>query len=136
MAESGYELLADEADDEVVVVLVEAVARQADVVREVGGAVRHADRAVLGENHALLLGRQLREPAAAPERIPDGPAPVRIEHRPPRPVQQHVDQIRLVADRVGAAEHRVLRLLRQRRRTAALIQAAAARDRRRSRGLR
>jgi len=52
------QILADEADDEVVVVFVEAVARQADVVRVVARAERHADRAVLGEDDALLVGGQ------------------------------------------------------------------------------
>src|SRR5436190_7544970 len=69
------EILPDEADDEVVVVLVEAVARQPDVVRVVAGAERHADGAVLGENDALLLGRQLRELAAPAQRVPERPFP-------------------------------------------------------------
>src|SRR6476469_3727375 len=46
------QILADEADDEVVVVAVEAVAGQADVVRVVGGAESHADRPVLRQDGA------------------------------------------------------------------------------------
>ena len=67
------QVLPDQADDEVVVALVEAVAGQADVVRVVAGAVRHADRAVLGEDDALLVGGQRRELPAPPQRIPDAP---------------------------------------------------------------
>jgi len=40
---------------------VEAVAGQADVVRVVRGAERHADGAVLGEDDPLPLPGQLRE---------------------------------------------------------------------------
>ena len=101
------EILADQADDEVVVVAVEAVAGQPDVVRVVGGAERHADRAVLGQDRPLLLLRQLGEAAAAAERIPDRPAPVGVEHRPARPVDQRLLEVRLVAERIGAPEHRV-----------------------------
>ena len=84
-------------------------------MRVVAGAERHADRAVLGENDALLFGGQLREAAAPAQRIPHRPGPRRVQHRPPRPVEQRFCQIRLVADRVGPAEHRVFRLLGQRR---------------------
>ena len=49
------QFLPDQADDEVVVVPVEAMAGEPDVVRVVAGAERHADGAVLGENHPLLL---------------------------------------------------------------------------------
>jgi hypothetical protein len=73
--------------------------------------VRHADGAVLGQNGPLLVQWQLREPAAAPQRIPHRPGPRLIEHRPPRAVQQDVGQVGLVAERVRAAEHRVFRLL-------------------------
>ena len=49
-------------------------------MRVVGGAERHADRTVLGEDYTLLVGRQLRELAASPQRIPDRPRPLRIEY--------------------------------------------------------
>ena len=68
------QLLADEADHEVVVVAVEAMAGEADIVRQIGGAEGHADGAVLGEDGALLFGRELRETAAAPQRIPRRPS--------------------------------------------------------------
>jgi hypothetical protein len=53
----GVELAADETDDEVVVVGVEAVAGQADVVGEVGLGVGPAQHAVLSDDRPLLLGR-------------------------------------------------------------------------------
>src|SRR4051812_27838439 len=53
----GKQLLADQADDEVVVVAIEAMARQAYVVRQVSCPERHADRAVLCQDRALLLVR-------------------------------------------------------------------------------
>src|SRR5262245_33115267 len=68
---------------------------------------------MLGEDHALLLVAQLREPAAAPERVPNGPLPERIEYRPPRALQQRFLEIRLVPDGVRAPEHREFRFLRQ-----------------------
>ena len=43
------------------------------------------------------------------------PFPRRVQHRSPRPMQQHLDEVRLVADRIGPPEHRVFRLLHQRR---------------------
>ena len=72
------QLLADQPDDEVVVVAVEPVAGEPDVVRVIGGAERHADRAVLGENRALLFrsaavrtrrcaGADTRSPRAKPD---------------------------------------------------------------------
>src|SRR5687768_15431344 len=68
----GVERLADQPDHEVVVVAIEAEARQANVVHVIRGAEPHADLAVLGEHGALLFGRQLHEAPAAAERIPDG----------------------------------------------------------------
>ena len=100
------QLLADQADDEVVVVAVEAVAGQADVVGVVGGAERHADGAVLGEDRALLF-----RPAAARS------APLRRSGYQTAHGQSGLStvrrgrsistssQVRLVAERVGAAEH-------------------------------
>ena len=70
---------------------------------------------MLGEDDALLVGRQLRELSAASQRIKHRPLPLRVEHRPPRPLQQDVGEIGLVPERVCAAEHRVLRLLHERR---------------------
>src|SRR5207249_9704868 len=90
------QLLPDQSDDEVVVLFVEAVARQADVVRVVAGPERHADGAVLGENHPLLFRRELREPAAPPQRIPERPPPVAIQHCTARPMDENVGEVRLV----------------------------------------
>src|SRR4051794_20706741 len=67
------QLLADEPDDEVVVVAIEPMTGEPDVVGVIGGAERHPDLPVLGENRALLFRRQLGEGAAASERIPDRP---------------------------------------------------------------
>ena len=47
------ELASDQADHEVVVVRVDAMAREPDVVREILLAVRTADRAVLTEDGAM-----------------------------------------------------------------------------------
>ena len=57
----------------VVVVLVEAVAREADVVNVSGFAVRATDAAVLHEDRDLLFGRELLERAGSAQRIPDRP---------------------------------------------------------------
>src|SRR4051794_24606155 len=55
------QLLADETDDEVVVVAIEAVTGQTDVVRVIAGTEGHPDRAVLREDRALLRLGKLRE---------------------------------------------------------------------------
>src|SRR3954463_9487208 len=49
------QLFSEQADDEVVVVLVEPMTGRADVVRETRGAEGHADGAVLREDDALLF---------------------------------------------------------------------------------
>src|SRR6476660_1298366 len=72
------EILPYQTDHEVVVVPVETATCEANVMRVIRGAVLHADLTVLGQNRALLLGRQLREPAAASQRIPDRPRPIWI----------------------------------------------------------
>jgi hypothetical protein len=51
------QLLPDQADDEVVVALVETVAGEPNIVRVIGDAERHADRAVFGEDDTLLVRR-------------------------------------------------------------------------------
>ena len=107
------EILSDQPDDEVVVVLVEAVAREPDIVRVVGHAERHPDGAVFRENDALLFRRQLRELARTPQRVPDRPPPLRIQNRPPGTMEQDVDEVRLVAERICASQHRVFGLLHQ-----------------------
>src|SRR5436190_19415272 len=75
---------ADQADDEVVVFLVEAVAGQADIVGVVAGPVRHTDSAMFGEDRPLFFRWKLRKPAAAPQRIPNRPWPVPIQDGSPR----------------------------------------------------
>ena len=90
------------ADHEVVVVAIEPMTRQADVVREIGRAERHADGAVLRQNRALLVRRELREASAPAQRIPDRPAPVLVQGRPPRTIDQRVAEVRLVSERIRA----------------------------------
>src|SRR6187401_820595 len=65
----GVQILSDQANDEVVVVAIESVARQTDIVDVVCGTELHSDLAVLGQDRPLLLGRQLRERSAATKRI-------------------------------------------------------------------
>src|SRR5262249_27496958 len=57
------ELGPEEPDDEIVVVPVEPVAREADVVAEPGATERHPDAAVLHQDRVLLLPRQALERA-------------------------------------------------------------------------
>ena len=63
--------------------LVEAVAREPDVVPEPCAPERHPDAAVLHQDRVLLLARQLLERAGAAERVPDRPRRARVEHAPP-----------------------------------------------------
>src|SRR6266850_5159860 len=60
------EVAADEADDEVVVVDVEAVAGEANVVGQIGVAVVAAEHAVLADDRPLLLGCQPAERSGSP----------------------------------------------------------------------
>src|SRR5262245_13786576 len=79
---------AEQAHDEVVVVLVEAVAREPDVHRVPRVAVR--ERAVLREDLALMLGRQRLELLRALQRIPDGPLVARVDEPAARPLEQRL----------------------------------------------
>ena len=89
------ELAADEADDEIVVVQVEAMAGQTDVVGQIGVAVGAAQDAVLPNNRALLLGREPAEATGAAQRVPDPPRPRRVQRRTARAAQQPFVQIGL-----------------------------------------
>src|SRR5882724_3715205 len=100
----GMKLLPDEPDDELVVVGVEAMAREADVVSEVRRAVRFADLRVLAQDPALFLRLQPLEGAAAPERVPHRPGPALVQSRLPGSLEQPEYQIRLVPGGVSAAE--------------------------------
>ena len=94
-----------QADDEVVVVGVQPVAGQANVVRVIGVAVRPSDGGVLVQDLALLLPAEPREGAGAPQRVPDGPGPGRIQHGAPRALQQPLREVGLEAGGVRAADH-------------------------------
>src|SRR5262245_24468959 len=83
------EIFPDQADHEIVVLFVETVACQANVVRVVSSTERHADPAVLREDDALLLRRQLRKTSAPPQRIPYGPLPVLVEYGPSRSIEEN-----------------------------------------------
>src|SRR4051812_39928689 len=97
------QLSSEQADHEVVVVLVEAVAGQAHVVAEPGAAECAPDARVLHEDHALLLARQSLERPRATQRVPDRPRQRRIADPSLRTVDQRLGEVGLVADRVGAA---------------------------------
>src|SRR5881394_1574807 len=94
---------AEQADDEVVVVLVETVACEPHVGRVARVAVR--ERAVLGEDLTLVLGRQRLEFLRALQRVPDRPDVLRVEELAQRPLEQRLLEVGLAADRVAAAEH-------------------------------
>ena len=60
------QFFADQAYDEVVVVAVEPMTGKPHVVSVVGGAEGDADGAVLGEDGALFVRRELRESTVTP----------------------------------------------------------------------
>lgn len=101
----GVEVGADQADDEVVVVFVQAVAGQADVVGVVFAAVGAANAGVFHEDFTLFFVVQLGEVAFAPERIPDGPGPFGIEDVALGAVDEGFVQVGFVSGGIGAAEH-------------------------------
>src|SRR6476661_3689586 len=67
------QLSADQADHEVIIVLVQAEAGETNVGRETGLAERMADFAVLAQDGRLFLGCQRVKRARAAQRIPDRP---------------------------------------------------------------
>ena len=71
-------LRADETDHELVVVRVDAVTREANVVRQVLRAVRFSDVAVFTQYAAALARFELLEGAVSAERILDGPGPALV----------------------------------------------------------
>src|SRR4029079_7258984 len=84
------ELRAEEPDDEVVVVAVEAVAREPDVEAETRAAECHSDATVLHEDRVLLPARELLERTRPPERVPDRPCQIRVEDTVPRAVDERL----------------------------------------------
>ena len=108
------EITADESDDEVVVVAIEAVTREPDVVRQVGVTVRASQHAVLADDFTLLFDAEPRERAGPPQRIPDGPGPCRIQRRPPGAPEQPLVEIGFEARGVRPPEHRELGVTRER----------------------
>ena len=107
------QLVPEQPDHEVVVVLVEPVAGEPDVVAEPGPAERPPDAGVLHQDHILLVARQPFERTRPPQRIPDRPRQLRVAHALARALDQRLDEVGLVPDRVRAAEHRVLGLRRE-----------------------
>ena len=107
------QLRPQQPDHEVVVVLVQPVARQPDVRAVARPAIGVADAAVLHQDRALLRRRQLLERPRPPQRVPDRPRPLGVAHLLDRPRQQHALQVVLVAQRIGAPQHRVFGLGRQ-----------------------
>ena len=99
------EVGADQADDEIVVIFIQAVAGQADVVGVVFAAVGAADAGVFHEDFTLFFVVELSKVASAPERIPDGPGPFGIEDVALRTVDEGFVQVGFVAGGVGATEH-------------------------------
>src|SRR4029453_9634482 len=79
------QLRPEQPDDEVVVVLIEAVTWGPDGVPESGPSEGHATAAVLHEDRVLLLAREPLERARAAQRVPDRPPQLRIEHAAARP---------------------------------------------------
>ena len=102
-------ILADEADDELVVARVEAVAGEANVVSELLLAVGHPDRRVLPQDGSLLRRRELRELSCAAQRVPYVPGPGFRHHVLQGPAEEHVLEVGLVAQRVGTPQHRPAR---------------------------
>jgi hypothetical protein len=96
---------ADEADDEVVVAFIQAVAGQADVVGKVSPAVSAPDGCVFHQDLALFFVVQAGEFTVAPEGVPDGPGPVGIEDVAAGAAQEGVFQVGLVTGGIGPAQH-------------------------------
>ena len=99
------QLRPEQPHDEVVVVLVEAVACEPHVGRVPAGAVALRERAVLGEYSPLVIGRQRLELLRALQRVPHGPLMLGVQELRARLHEQRVLEVVLVADRVRPAQH-------------------------------
>src|SRR5437868_238265 len=102
------QVFADEADHEVVVVLVEPVTGEPHVVSEILRAVSASDGPVLAQDAPLFARVELREGAASPERVPHRPGVCLVEDGLLRTIEEPEDEVALIAGAVGAAEHREL----------------------------
>src|SRR5438034_361467 len=98
---------------ELVVFRVEPVTREAHVVRELLLTVRVTDGAMLAHHPADFLRLEAREGAAAAERVPNVPRRVFGEHVLHRMLEEPMKELGLVADRVGATDHRKIRAHRR-----------------------
>src|SRR5690606_8750082 len=83
----------DESDDEVVVVAIETMAGEPYVGREPGHAETLRERAVLGEDTALVIGGEQLKPLCALQRIPHRPFVLRTHELLPRLDQQRVLEV-------------------------------------------
>src|SRR5688500_7885878 len=102
------EVLADEADDELVVAGVETVTCETDVGRQLRLAIGDAERGVLTEDVALIDRLELRERSLAPERVPHVPARRLVRDVLDGTLQEHPFEIGLVAGAVRATDHGVV----------------------------
>src|SRR5882724_12798550 len=94
------QLLADQADHEVIIVLVQTEAGEPDIGREAGLAECVADLAVLAQDGRLLLRRQRVKCARPAQGVPNCPWGLAVGDGAFWFFEQPVLQIRLVAQRV------------------------------------
>src|SRR4029079_15320298 len=95
------QLRAEQPDDEVVVVAVEAMAGEADVVAEPRAPEGHPDAAVFHQDRVLLSLGEWLEGAGTAQGVPDRPRQCRVEHTLARTLDEGLLEIILVPDRVG-----------------------------------
>src|ERR1700733_1334793 len=100
------QILSDEPDDELVVGCIEAMTREANVVRQILLAIRHPDLRVLSQDWTLLSRGKLGELARATKGVPDVPGIGLVHHVVDGASQQYVLEIRLMTQTVRAAKHR------------------------------
>src|SRR6185437_5222577 len=99
------EIRTHQADDEVIVVAVEAERREADILRVTRSAEGVANGTVLAQNRGLFLGRERVELALPAQGIPNRPRPGGGGGAAARLVQKPIAEIGLMAKGVGAAQH-------------------------------
>src|SRR5690242_10944813 len=95
----------DEADHELVVAGVDAMAREPDVVRQLLLPVRDTERSMLAQDVALLDRLLFGERSLPPQRIPDVPAIGLVGDVLDRAAEERPLELGLVARRIRPPEH-------------------------------
>ena len=107
-------ILSYQADHELVVVRVQAVAGKPHVVRQILLPIESANSSMFPQDALLNVLRLRVEGSGSAEWIPDAPRPFRIEDGATGPLKQPFLQVRFIATGIAPTQHGELGSQRQR----------------------